>query len=61
MNSCYVQGYHKNVAAYEETVTADGWYRTGDVFYVDETERLSYVVRKKFNFKYKGCQVRRSS
>ncbi|XP_035448423.2 uncharacterized protein LOC118274812 [Spodoptera frugiperda] len=52
-----IRGYHKNVAAYEETVTADGWYRTGDVFYVDEDERLSYVVRKKFNFKYKGCQV----
>ncbi|KAF9410655.1 hypothetical protein HW555_010315 [Spodoptera exigua] len=52
-----IKGYHKNVAAYKETVTAEGWYKTGDVFYVDENERLSFVVRKKFNFKYKGCQV----
>ncbi|XP_063896554.1 uncharacterized protein LOC110371735 [Helicoverpa armigera] len=54
---CVLKGYHKNDSTYQETVTADGWFRTGDVFQLDHSERISFVVRKKFSFKYKGCQV----
>ncbi|CAH1641345.1 unnamed protein product [Spodoptera littoralis] len=51
------KGYHKNMAAYEETVTPDGWFKTGDEFHLDENDRLSYVVRKKITFKHMGAHV----
>ncbi|CAH0696962.1 unnamed protein product [Spodoptera exigua] len=55
--SSVFKGYHKNLAAYEEAVTPDGWFKTGDEFHLDENERLSYVVRKKITFKHMGAHV----
>ncbi|XP_026740514.1 probable 4-coumarate--CoA ligase 1 [Trichoplusia ni] len=52
-----VKGYYKNEAAYKETFTPDGWYKTGDVFHVDEHERVAFIARKKFSFKFQGSQV----
>ncbi|XP_075983969.1 uncharacterized protein LOC142981755 [Anticarsia gemmatalis] len=52
-----IKKYHKNDSSYQESFTEDGWYITGDQFHVDENERLAFVVRMKFSFKYKGCQV----
>lgn len=58
MTQCFLfQGYHKDEASYDETFTPDGWYKTGDEFHIDENMRLTFVVRKKFSFKYKGSHV----
>lgn len=56
-NIVFPQGYYKNMAAYEDTVTPDGWFKTGDEFHLDENDRLSYVVRKKITFKHMGSHV----
>ncbi|KAJ8713187.1 hypothetical protein PYW08_008491 [Mythimna loreyi] len=56
-SSCTIKGYLKNRETYDKTFTPEGWYRTGDVFYLDENYRISFVIRKKFSFKFRGCQV----
>lgn len=54
---CTIKGYLKNPASWDESFTPDGWYMTGDVFHVDENLRISFEVRKKFSFKFRGAQV----
>ncbi|XP_063388942.1 luciferin 4-monooxygenase-like [Cydia fagiglandana] len=54
---CLLKGYLNNEAAYRETVTPDGWLKTGDVFYRDEEERLFFVNRTKLSFKYLNHHV----
>ncbi|XP_063541179.1 luciferin 4-monooxygenase-like [Cydia strobilella] len=54
---CIFKGYVNNEAAYRETVTPDGWLKTGDVFYRDEQERLFFVNRNKLSFKYLNHHV----
>ncbi|KAJ8711534.1 hypothetical protein PYW07_008776 [Mythimna separata] len=56
-SSCTIKGYLKNQASFDETFTPDGWYMTGDVFHVDENHRISFAIRKKFSFKFRGCHV----
>ncbi|KAJ8711535.1 hypothetical protein PYW07_008777 [Mythimna separata] len=56
-SSCTIKGYLKNRASFDETFTPDGWYMTGDVFHVDENHRISFVIRRKFSFKFRGCHV----
>ncbi|KOB71941.1 Uncharacterized protein OBRU01_13232 [Operophtera brumata] len=51
-----IKGYYKNQEAYEEAFS-DGWFRTGDLFYIDENERLFYLERKKFGFKFMRAHV----
>jgi long-chain acyl-CoA synthetase len=41
------QGYYKQPEATEATLTADGWYHTGDCGYVDERGHLVIVDRAK--------------
>jgi len=41
------QGYYKQPEATRETLTADGWYRTGDSGYVDQRGHLVVVDRAK--------------
>jgi len=41
------QGYYKQPEATEETLTVDGWYRTGDSGYVDERGHLVVIDRAK--------------
>lgn len=53
---CVVKGYYKNKEAYSESFV-DGWYKTGDWFHLDENERLHFLERRKFNFKFRGCHV----
>ncbi|XP_063628686.1 luciferin 4-monooxygenase-like [Cydia splendana] len=54
---CLLKGYLNNEAAYRESVTPDGWLKTGDVFYRDEEEKLFFVNRTKLSFKYLNHHV----
>ena len=50
-------GYHNNEAATKETLTDDGWLRTGDIGYHDESGDFYITDRLKELIKVKGFQV----
>ncbi|KAJ5556216.1 hypothetical protein N7494_000131 [Penicillium frequentans] len=50
-------GYHKNPDATKECLSADGWFRTGDVGYQDAKGNFFITDRVKELIKYKGFQV----
>lgn len=50
-------GYHNNPAATKASLSPDGWYRTGDVGFVDKEGNLFITDRVKELIKYKGFQV----
>ncbi|KAF9888620.1 hypothetical protein FE257_008552 [Aspergillus nanangensis] len=50
-------GYFKNPAATAHALSADGWFRTGDVGYQDKDGHLHITDRVKELIKYKGFQV----
>ncbi len=52
-----MQGYLNNRAATAETITDDGWLRTGDIAVVDADGYMFIVDRLKELIKYKGFQV----
>lgn len=52
-----MKGYWNKPEATKETLTADGWLKTGDVAYVDEVDHFFIVDRKKELIKVKGLQV----
>lgn len=52
-----MQGYWKNPKATNETLTRDGWLRTGDVAYIDSDGYVFLVDRLKELIKVKGYQV----
>jgi long-chain acyl-CoA synthetase len=45
------KGYYKNEAKTRETVTEDGWLKTGDIGVIDRRGRVSIIDRKKNIFK----------
>ncbi|CUS09766.1 unnamed protein product [Tuber aestivum] len=51
------KGYYRNRAATEDTITLDGWLKTGDIGYHNEAGRWFIVDRKKELIKVKGNQV----
>ena len=50
-------GYHQNPAATRDCLSADGWFRTGDVGYQDTKGNFFITDRVKELIKYKGFQV----
>ncbi|KAK3070047.1 hypothetical protein LTS18_000155, partial [Coniosporium uncinatum] len=52
-----MKGYWRKPEATRETLTEDGWLKTGDIAYVDERGRFYIVDRKKELIKVKGNQV----
>lgn len=45
-----MRGYWKNPQATADTITPDGWLKSGDVAYVDEEGRFFIVDRLKVSF-----------
>ncbi|WP_137702909.1 AMP-binding protein [Marimonas lutisalis] len=52
-----MKGYLNNPKATAETITEDGWLRTGDIAHIDEDGYLFITDRLKELIKYKGFQV----
>jgi 4-coumarate--CoA ligase len=52
-----MQGYLNNPQASEQTITPDGWLRTGDIAKIDEDGYMFITDRLKELIKYKGFQV----
>ncbi|KAH8690843.1 putative 4-coumarate-CoA ligase [Talaromyces proteolyticus] len=52
-----MKGYWRNPKATAETLTPDGWLRTGDIAYYDEEEKFFISGRLKELIKVKGLQV----
>ncbi|KAK0255502.1 hypothetical protein B0A54_10270 [Friedmanniomyces endolithicus] len=51
------KGYYRNPAATAEAITPEGWYRTGDMGFVDAEMNLHITDRIKELIKYNGFQV----
>jgi len=52
-----VQGYLNNEKATKETISEDGWLKTGDVALLDKYGHINIVDRVKELIKVKGYQV----
>jgi 4-coumarate--CoA ligase len=52
-----MKGYLNNEKATAETLTPDGWLKTGDIAYIDDEGYMYIVDRLKELIKFKGFQV----
>jgi 4-coumarate--CoA ligase len=52
-----MKGYLNNPTATNNSITPDGWFKTGDIAVMDDEGYFSIVDRKKELIKYKGFQV----
>ncbi|KAI5631194.1 AMP-binding enzyme domain-containing protein [Phthorimaea operculella] len=46
-----IKGYMKNEQAQQKSMTADGWFRTGDIFTEDKDRNMLFIERKTFWFR----------
>ncbi|PSN66243.1 4-coumarate-CoA ligase 2 [Corynespora cassiicola Philippines] len=51
------KGYYENPKATAESIDSEGWYRTGDIGYIDDQENIYITDRVKELIKYNGFQV----
>ncbi|XP_013147226.1 PREDICTED: luciferin 4-monooxygenase-like [Papilio polytes] len=51
------KGYCDNKALTEETISEDGWLKTGDILYRDESWNFYFVERMKMLLKYRSYQI----
>ncbi|CAH0696589.1 unnamed protein product [Spodoptera exigua] len=51
------KGYYNNEEMTKETLTEDGWLKSGDILYRDEAWNLFFVERYKLLLKYRNHQV----
>lgn len=51
------KGYYNNPKATSECIDPDGWYRTGDIGYIDRDLNMYITDRVKELIKYNGFQV----
>lgn len=53
-----MKGYWKNPEETKETITEDGWLKTGDILYIDEQGMYHIVDRKKVRItvKYRSTE-----
>ncbi|KIV78442.1 hypothetical protein PV11_10162 [Exophiala sideris] len=51
------KGYYDNPKATAESLDAEGWYRTGDIGYIDRDRNIYITDRVKELIKYNGFQV----
>ncbi|KAM7293714.1 4-coumarate--CoA ligase 1 [Ixodes scapularis] len=56
-----MRGYYGNPEATSQTITPDGWIRTGDICYYNEDGQFFYVERMSQFFRCMGIQVAPSS
>ncbi|PWY94834.1 4-coumarate-CoA ligase [Aspergillus sclerotioniger CBS 115572] len=52
-----MKGYWRNPQATRETKTEDGWLKTGDIAFIDDSGKFHVVDRRKELIKVKGNQV----
>ncbi|TEB38471.1 AMP binding protein [Coprinellus micaceus] len=52
-----MKGYRNNAVATEDSITRDGWFKTGDIAIRDAEGYFAIVDRRKELIKYKGYQV----
>ncbi|KIW13292.1 hypothetical protein PV08_08480 [Exophiala spinifera] len=52
-----LKGYWRNIQATKDTITPEGWLKTGDIAYKDEGGKWYMVDRKKELIKVRGAQV----
>lgn len=48
---CLMNGFYKEPKATEQSFTEEGWFRTGDIVYIDELNRVKILGRLSENFK----------